>query len=241
VRTHEPPPDHASWEGNNVFDDALGDWLRARSYGGRHTALKVSDALVIMGTAFPFVVDLPIVMFIHRQPAVMWQILMMDLEAYAVAGLINNTLFHYAGRARPDRPRCNADPSYDPICGTVADNASFPSGHVLTIATAAGLTCVHHRYLPIYGSDVADTGSCVLMSVATGATAIARIVADRHYATDVLAGALIGFGSGYGLPWLLHYRGRSTEDPAATIPRVALLPMTGPDVIGLSIAGLSPF
>jgi membrane-associated phospholipid phosphatase len=32
-----------------------------------------------------------------------------------------------------------------------------------------------------------------------------RIVGDRHYATDVLAGAAIGFGFGYGMPTLLHY------------------------------------
>jgi membrane-associated phospholipid phosphatase len=239
VRYHEPPPDRPSWEGNNAFDDTIRDWLRASSYSGRRTAMTVSDDLGTAGTVFPFAVDLPVVLFVHRQPGLMWQMLMMDLEANAVAGLVNNTLFHYGGRARPNTQSCNADPSYDPLCGGPSNNASFPSGHVLTVATAAGLVCVHHRYLPIYGSDVGDTGSCVLMSAAAVATGIARIVADRHFATDVLSGALIGFGSGYGLPWLLHYRTDDIHESGTAGRSIALLPMAGPGLVGLAVAGLA--
>ncbi|HWZ88185.1 MAG TPA: hypothetical protein VNW92_05025 [Polyangiaceae bacterium] len=36
-------------------------------------------------------------------------------------------------------------------------------------------------------------------------TATTRVVADRHYATDVLTGLGIGFGIGYAVPVLLHY------------------------------------
>ena len=28
---------------------------------------------------------------------------------------------------------------------------------------------------------------------------------DRHHATDVIVGSLVGFGIGYGVPTLLHY------------------------------------
>jgi membrane-associated phospholipid phosphatase len=94
--------------------------------------------------------------------------------------------------------------------------------------------------LPIYGSDAADDGACVLMSAATVATGIARIAADRHFATDVLAGALIGFGSGYGLPWFLHYRTRDANGAGEATAGVALLPMAGPGLLGLSVAGLVP-
>ena len=234
VRYHEPPPDRASWEGNNAFDDTIRGWLRSSSYGTRHTAGKVSDWTVLVGSVYPFAVDLPVVAVVHRNPDVMWQMLMMNLEANAVAGVINNSLFHFAGRARPNTQECNADPRYDPLCGAPGDNASFPSGHVLTIATAAGLTCAHHQYLPIYGSDAADAGACAMLLGATAVTGVARVVADRHFATDVLAGGLIGFGSGYGLPLLLHYRAGDTG------PRTAILPMAGPEVLGLSVIGLSP-
>jgi membrane-associated phospholipid phosphatase len=241
VRYHELPPDHPTWLGQNPFDDTIRDWLRATSPEGRARAVKVSDWVSLAGTAYPFAIDLPVALFVHRQPGVMWQLLMMDLEANSVAGLLNNTLFHVAGRARPSSPECAADPTYDSLCGDAANNASFPSGHVLTIATAAGLVCVHHRYLPLYDSDAADAGACALLSAATLATGVARIMADRHFASDVIAGGAIGFGSGYGLPWLLHYRHGRTPDAATETRAATLLPLAGPDVLGLSLVGLGPF
>ncbi|HVU49278.1 MAG TPA: phosphatase PAP2 family protein [Polyangia bacterium] len=143
-----------------------------------------------------------------------------------------------AGRARPSTPDCAANPGYDALCGDIANNASFPSGHVLTIATAAGLVCVHHRYLPLYGSEAADAGACALLTAATAATGVARIVADRHFATDMLIGATIGFGSGYGLPWLLHYRAGRALDAGGEGRAVMLLPLAGPNMLGLSVAGV---
>jgi membrane-associated phospholipid phosphatase len=240
VRYKEPPPDKPRWIGRNPFDDAVRAWLRGDSAGSRETAVKVSDYLTWVGTAYPYAVDLPVVLLVHREPGVMWQLLMMDLQANAVAGLINNTLYHVAGRGRPDAADCAANPNYDPLCGGASNNASFPSGHVLTIATATGLVCVHHRYLPLYGSKVADASACALLAAATFATGVARIVADRHFATDMLIGGAIGFGSGYGLPWLLHYRyGRlETVDES---PHVTLLPLAGPKMLGLSLAGVGPF
>jgi membrane-associated phospholipid phosphatase len=240
VRYKEPPPAKPRWIGLNPFDDAVRSWLRGGSASSRQTAVTVSDWLTWTGTAYPYAIDLPVVLFIHREPGVMWQLLMMDLQANAVAGLINNTLYHVAGRGRPDAADCAANPNYDPLCGGASNNASFPSGHVLTIATATGLVCVHHRYLPIYGSRVADASACALLAAATVATGVARIVADRHFATDMLIGGVIGFGSGYGLPWLLHYRyGRlETVDEG---PHVTVLPLAGPNVLGLSLAGVGLF
>jgi membrane-associated phospholipid phosphatase len=240
VRYKEPPPVNPRWSGLNPFDDAVRNWLRGGSESTRAHAVTVSDYLTLSGTAYPYAVDLPVVLFVHREPGVMWQLLMMDLQANAVAGLINNTLYHVAGRARPDLKDCTANPNYDSLCGAPSNNASFPSGHVLTIATATGLVCVDHRYLPIYGSKIADASACALLGVATVATGVARIVADRHFATDGLIGGLIGFGSGYGLPWLLHYRyGRLLREDE--VHRVTLLPLAGPDMLGLSVAGIGPF
>jgi membrane-associated phospholipid phosphatase len=105
----------------------------------------------------------------------------------------------------------------------------------VTIATAAGLTCVHHRHVPLFGHPAADTGACVAMVLATLGTGVTRIIADRHYTTDVLVGAAIGFGSGYGLPWLLHYRARSAEAPDGA--SVALLPFASPEALGIGVFG----
>ena len=240
VRRNLDPPVHQKWQGGNAFDDAIRDWLRADTREGRAQAVKVSDWLSLGGSAFPYVVDLPVVLLAHRQPQVAWQLLMMDLEANAVSGLISNFMFYAVGRGRPSTRDCALDPTYDPLCGGLGNNASFPSGHTQTIATAAGLTCVHHHYLPIYGSPVADVGGCVLMSLATLVTATTRIIADRHYATDILLGSVFGFGCGYGLPWLLHYRTPGDPDHLGEVAsgrRFGLVPFGGPGRLGLAVIG----
>jgi membrane-associated phospholipid phosphatase len=227
------PPEQPRWSGGILFDGAVRGWLRADSLAGRESAGRVSDLLWMGGSLFPFLVDLPVALIAHKQPGVAWQLLMMDLEAFAVAGMLNRLLEFEVGRARPSRGDCARDPAYDALCGSPSNNASFPSGHTLSIATSAGLTCIHHRYLPLYGQPLADGAACALLSAATAATAVSRIVADRHHASDVLFGASLGFATGYALPWLLHYRsGRSLEPRAALVPLVV-----GPRGIGAAMVG----
>lgn len=240
LRHDRPPPSQAKWQGTNWFDDAFRGWLRADTAAGRLRAQHASDRLTEIGYIVPFAIDLPVAAAVHREPRLAWQLLMMNLEAFAVSGFINNFLFYQVGRARPSARDCAADPSYDPLCG-VGANASLPSGHTLTMATGAGLTCVHHRYLPLYGNEVADGGACGFMLLATIATAATRIMADRHYATDDLMGIAIGFGSGYGLPWLLHYRGGAREPGAAGRPEppsVAFVPFGGNGAYGAGVTAL---
>jgi membrane-associated phospholipid phosphatase len=211
-------------------------WLRADTPAGRAEAARISDDLTLIRYVVPFGVDLSVTLLVHRQIGVTWQLFMMDLEAFAVAGFINNVLFYEAGRARPDNPDCAANPNYEPLCGA-GSAESFPSGHTLGVATAAGLTCVNHRYLPIYGDATADAAACVLMSMATVATGVTRIMSDRHFTTDVLTGMAIGFSTGYGLPWLLHYRSRGGGEADASAHGAVVLPFAGPRQLGLSLVG----
>jgi membrane-associated phospholipid phosphatase len=230
------PPEQPKWHGKNAFDNALRDWLRADTRTQRESAGSIGNILSWTGAAVPFVIDLPVILFVHRQPGVAWQVLMMDLEAEAVSGFIKNLLFVEAGRARPSFHDCAADPNYDALCGSAANNASFPSGHTVNIATSAGLVCVHHHYLPIYGEPMADAGVCALMSAATVATAVTRVMSDRHYATDSIVGAVLGFGAGYGVPWLLHYRaGLATGAGAGAATRPVLLPIASGSGLGLGL------
>jgi len=238
MRNYRPPPAEAKWQGRNWFDDTIRGWLRADTAAGRRRAQRASDRLAEIGYILPFAVDLPVALAVHRQPRLAWELLMMNLEGFAVAGFVNNFLFYQVGRGRPSAQACAADPSYDELCG-IGANASLPSGHTLTIATGAGLTCVHHRYLPLYGNVLADDSACGFMMLATLATAATRIMADRHYATDDLVGILVGFGSGYGLPWLLHYRGGSGPVSTGASERLpmALLPLGGNGTYGLAMTG----
>ena len=72
------------------------------------------------------------------------------------------------------------------------------------------------------------------MVLATAVTGVTRVVADRHYASDVVVGAGIGFGVGYGLPWLLHYR---AGGQALDASHVFLVPFGGSRSVGVGIAG----
>lgn len=243
-RNYRLPPAQPKWYGDNGFDDAFRGWLRADTPAGRRRAHHISDRLSEIGYAIPFALDVPLAWLTYEQPGLAWQMTMTNLEAFAVAGLINNVLFYEVGRARPSARDCAADPAYDDLCG-IGANASMPSGHVLTLATGAGLTCVHHHYLPLYGSRLADAGACAIMVALAVTNSAFRIMADRHYATDDLAGIAVGFGTGYALPWLLHYRyGAHGTDAsrdghrAAASPHVALIPWADRDRLGLGVAGL---
>ncbi|HEY8926057.1 MAG TPA: phosphatase PAP2 family protein [Polyangia bacterium] len=239
-RRYRPPPPQAKWQGDNWFDDQIRSWLRAETPEGRRRSQYASDRLAELGYVIPFGIDLTVALFAHGQLPLAWQMLMMDLEAFAVSGLINNVLFYQVGRGRPSAHDCAASQAYDDLCA-IGANASLPSGHVLTIATGAGLACVHHRYLPLFGRPWADASACGFMVAATLATAVTRIMADRHYASDDLVGIAIGFGAGYGLPWLLHYRYGAGASPATASDAsrsLSLFPMGGRTSGGLGLVGL---
>ena len=118
-----------------------------------------------------------------------------------------------------------ADPaSRDEVIARTGAFHSFPAGHVVEVfglAAASGVVASRrgYRFAPL----VWGVGTALGV-----ATAYTRMAADRHYFTDVLAGAAIGTLVGGGVPLLLH--------PAAPTegPRWTVLPSPGGAVIGLS-------
>jgi membrane-associated phospholipid phosphatase len=57
--------------------------------------------------------------------------------------------------------------------------------------------------------------------------AVLRIRADRHYTTDVLAGALIGTSTGFLLPKLGHYWFELAPERATAGVRWSAAPLVG--------------
>jgi len=227
------PPSQPRFSGGVLFDDFARSHLRASTPEGRARAGRISDIFWWGGSAVPLLLDVPIALVAHRSPEVAGQLTLMNLEAFAVAGLVNRILELEVGRGRPGRDLCQGPEADEYSCGTPDGNVSMPSGHTMITATAAGLTCVHHRYLPLWGSPLADASACGILVAATAITGTARIVADRHHTSDVLLGAALGFGIGYGTPWLLHYRSGLDHEG----PRVALLPLATPGTVGAMAAG----
>lgn len=133
-----------------------------------------------------------------------------SLQSILYAGTASYALKYTFGRLRPETGAGVRD--FDMFSG----NTSFPSGHT---ATAFALVTPWVMYYPgpvTYG----------LMALPVG-TAVARIAKDRHWPTDVLAGATLGFMTARYLS-KRHLREQQGEPP-----RVEVTPTVAPDAIGL--------
>jgi membrane-associated phospholipid phosphatase len=219
------------WVGGILFDDAVRDALRVHSPSALQTVWALGTGVDIALVALTVGVDSLAVPAFRGAPDVSFQLGLMDAEAFAFSSVVGIGLYDSVGRARPSYEDCQRNPTF--VGCDISPTASFPSGHTVEAFTAAGVSCANHAYLPLYGSRLWDTLACgrdVFLATSEG---VLRIVGDRHYATDVLAGAAIGFGFGYGVPTLLHYavpgRGRAVG--------WTISPSAGPNP-GLSVAGV---
>jgi membrane-associated phospholipid phosphatase len=203
-------PDDPNWRGGILFDDGVRDALVAESRDGRDAHAISSDYLslgtLVLNTFDSVVVPL---VFDRWNVDVAWQLTMINLQAQAITGVLSRSGHHFIGRERPDLKPCQEDNQYHGLCfgGT---NASFPSGHTSGAFAAAGLTCVHHFKLGLYGNPVADTAACTTGLAMATTAGVQRIIADRHYVSDVIVGAILGLGAGVGLPLAAHYQPKKT-------------------------------
>jgi membrane-associated phospholipid phosphatase len=225
-----PNPDD-NMHGGVLFDDAVRDALVADTKDGRGTAAQYSNLPYLGLLAFPILIDTALVTWgIHGAGDVALEMLAMDLESFAITGAVALT-FQKMGRVRPAEKGCATDPDYASKCDDpVALNQSFMSGHTAVAFTGAGLTCAHHRHLPLYGGGAPDVAICVLGLAAATTTGVLRIVSDDHYSTDVLLGVGLGLASGWLLPELLHYGGGAEKKEKAS----SLLPVFHPEGSTLS-------
>lgn len=239
-----PNPDdnmHGGW----LFDDAVRDALVSHTLEGRSNAASLSNLPYLGLLAFPFLVDTALVAWgVHGAGDVALEMLAMDLESFAITGGIALT-FQKLGRVRPAEKGCAADPDYSSKCSNpTALNQSLMSGHAAVAFTGAGLTCAHHRNLPLYGGGVPDIAICVAALAAATATGVWRIQSDNHYTTDVLLGVGLGLASGWALPEWLHYGGKEKKTsllpvfrPEGSTLTAIVAPQVGAEHVGLTLVG----
>lgn len=233
IRMFTTPPAEASIRGGWLLDEDVRDVFCGVSHESRERADFWSDLMWYGAQGFPVVIDGLLVAWLADgfNHEVAWQITAMNYEAYAVAGILTSASHALIGRERPSGLSCDEDSAYDPLCGSRALYASFLSGHTSMAFAGAGLTCAHHQHLPLFGGNAWDAAACGLTTVMATATAMLRVLADRHYLTDVAISGAIGFAAGYLLPTFLHYRGRSgdeTEPSSGTL--VTPLPSAQPQL-----------
>jgi membrane-associated phospholipid phosphatase len=200
-----PTPDKPRWSGGILFDDDVRAALRARDPAVRDAIRVASDITLLTNVLQTTLVDGLLLPMLDHNPSLAAQLSLINAQAFAFNMLVATVLFKLAARERPLISGCRLDDASDPLC-KIGEYASFPSSHTSTAFTAAGLTCITHGHLPLYGGGAWDVVACMESLVVAAATGLFRIIGDRHYATDVLVGAALGFSIGYLLPWLFHYR-----------------------------------
>jgi membrane-associated phospholipid phosphatase len=134
-----------------------------------------------------------------------WESARMVTWAMAANAIATGVLKRSMARERPYVHFSNPD-----VRSKSGPNASFPSGHtsssftsVFAAASACRrLSCGHDKSIWLVGVPLASV---------TGAL---RITADKHYATDVLAGFAIGAAIGWFIPQL--YDKVANDEPGTT-------------------------
>jgi len=219
-------PSEPKW-GSTGFDDWVRGWLRIKGEGGRTAAATTSDVLVYTLAAAPFLSAFLVAGVEHERMDVAWKLAALDAETLLTALFVSLSLQKITARGRPFLPVCQSNPTYAE-CTSGTPNASFPSGHTTVVFAAVSLECFHHGFL-----ETSHTGwgaaACPVTVVAATVTGILRIAADRHWATDVIAGALLGGAIGYAVPALHLAFG---EEKTAI-----LTPSVSPSYLGLTLAG----
>lgn len=202
------------WTRVNRFDAAVRRGLRLTP-SRLETAALGSDITLYTVAAYPVLIEnLGLVLIRDRNPRLMAQLAVIDGQAYALMGLLMGVSKLATSRQRPYAHGygCSGDRSH-PGCGNDDRNRAFFSGHAAMAFTGAGLVCFHNQLIPnLYGKRATGLAICGTGLALATSTALFRVMGDKHWGTDVLAGAGVGLFSGWVLPWLLHGRTRTFLD-----------------------------
>ena len=234
-----PRRSEALWKGPILLDEAIRDMFVLDSRHQRAVASTVADVIFAGSLVQTMVVDNLILAWgLHGAPEVAFQMSVANAEAYAFSTALTGWIKRLAGRARPYAAECERDHGYSAECGKSKGYRyrSFYSGHAAFTAVGAGLTCAHHLQLPLFNNRLLDAGYCAAGIGLTLATSAMRMAADKHWATDVVVGHLVGFTSGYLIPTLFFY-GLHRPGDRVDKRNTVWLPSIGPSSVGLQVIG----
>jgi membrane-associated phospholipid phosphatase len=154
------------------------------------------------------------------------------LQNVAVSAAVIQTIKYVAARKRPFVRYGHGTDGPDPETGGTYDvndrdsHISYPSGHT-TMATSLGVSLAMTATLEESSAAPWLWGAAVIMTVSTASL---RMMAEKHYFTDVATGAAIGAACGVILP-LLHKRGSALSQQASV--------SVGPGQGGAPLVGLA--
>jgi hypothetical protein len=206
-----------------ILDPTGREYLRFRKATDQDAWYRMGDVSFRTIVLFPYVVDAGIMALgVHQNPDVAAQLFLIDLEFLSLAGFLHHTTSRLTGRPRPFVEECfDEGKSTRHPCGQSREVKSFYGGHASAGFTAAGLTCLHHEHLPLWGGGAADKWACVWAVTFATFNAYTRIAADEHWLSDTIIGVGTGWLFGYFMPKWLHY-GTATSRPKSLISSLAI-------------------
>jgi len=232
----EPKQPPLRWTGPILFDGAVRRLLRGSTAEVRADATTASWALLGLAVAYPVVVDVPYA-WKRYGPTVAWDLFWQDAVALSLVSATDMAVRDLAGRARPEVSDCLASGGSTTQCLGNNNEAtrSFPGGHVAIATTGTVLVCMQHLSLHLYG-DPWDALTCAAAIVNDAADGTLRIVTDNHWATDIVAGGVLGLAIGWGMPVVMHLHKPAASQPpsAALLPPVPMVVNHG---AGLGVSG----
>lgn len=219
------------WTGPVGPDTYFHDLLSQTNTHRREEAASVSDGLLLLTAAYP-VMESAFVALGRSSPEAAGQMFWIAAHTQSLV-LFATTFTKFAvKRERPGHDECYD--SDDPSCEQ-RESLSFFSGHASTTFAAAGVACANEQHLDIYSSNGwLNMIPCALLSLSAVTTGTLRIVANKHYFTDVFTGAVIGGGLGYFLPTFLNYTSAQADEVGVTLK---LVPTATSDRAVLSLLG----
>ena len=233
VAVSEAKEANRNWTGGILFDDWIRDGIRV-SGATRKRVRKASDWIGFSLVGFPVLVDtIGVALLGDQNIDVTGQMLAVQTQAFAMTGFLTIVTKTMVGRERPSAKEAGCGVQQE--CDQSA-NRSFFSGHAAFSFTGAGLVCAEHRNLRLFGR-VGSEVTCGTALAAATAASVFRVMGDKHWTTDVLAGAGIGLWSGWLMPWLLHYRHDRRKKKDRTT-QLNLIPFGDRGTIGLGVSGI---
>ncbi len=202
-----PPFKKHNFGGGFGIDDGVRNAIRLPGSEARYVARDASDVILSFEATWPFFVDALVTTWWYRgSPDAAAQMALVDGEALAIVTAIQGATNTLASRERPYGQTCGGSdlPSQTNDCEGSVRYRSFFSGHTAFTFMSAGLVCVHHQKLALFGRP-GDAIACIAAYTGAAATGTLRVMGDMHYASDVLVGASVGTLVGLAVP-LWHYR-----------------------------------
>ncbi len=221
----DPEP---SWAELGDFEQTLVDLVAVREDPARENWRLFNDLTFFGSMAYRAIDSAVLPIFAHGNSEVAWQMSWIDAQSFGVVAAVLWGSQIYVGRLRPTANNCDDPDRQGFLCDPddIDYARSFIAGHTATAVAAAGLTCVHHDQMPLYGGGLADQLACGVMVANATANAVTRMMVELHYPSDMLMGVTLGLTAGWILPKALHYGwGDEEPDPAET----ARLPDAEPD------------